>query len=307
MGASSLGAGAAAAAVAGSPPRPGVDVSVVIAARNEAAAIGQVVGDLTAVLGRCGSFEIVVVSDGSDDATAALARAAGAVVLENERPLGYGAALKRGFRLSRGEAVVITDGDGTYPAAAVPEIVARLAAGADQVIGARTTAHARVPLLRRPVKWAIRQFASLLVGRPIPDLNSGLRGVRRGALNTVLRLLPDGFSCTTTLTVAGILEGWEVVWLPIDYHRRSGPSKFRPVRDTARLLLALLRAVVYFQPLRVLLPVTVAVGAVGLAFAAYDVLVVRNLTDKTVLANLAALELFVLALLADLFAKRYPR
>lgn len=295
------------AAATGGPSRGAVDVSVVIAARNEAAAIGRVVHDLVAVLGGCGSFEILVVSDGSVDGTGALARDAGAVVLENDQPLGYGAALKRGFRRARGEAVVIIDGDGTYPVAAVPEIVARLRSGADQVIGARTTAAAQVPRFRRPAKWAVRQLASLLVGRRIPDLNSGLRGVRRGVLEKVLRLLPDGFSCTTTLTVAGLLEGWDVVWLPIDYSRRSGPSKFRPVRDTARLLLALLRAVVYFQPLRVLLPVTVAVGSLGVAFAAYDVFVVRNLTDKSVLTNLAALELFILGLLADLFAKRYPQ
>ncbi len=282
-----------------------VAVSVVIAARDEAPTIAQVVTQVAEVLADYpGGFEILVVSDASRDDTVALARAAGAAVLEQPEPRGYGAALKRGFRRARGAYVVIIDADGTYPAAAIPPMLERLERGAEQVVGARTAAGAQVPLLRRPAKWFIRVLASWLVGQRILDLNSGLRALRRDALEGVLRLLPDGFSCTTTLTVAGLLEDWEVVWLPITYYRRVGSSKFRPVRDTARLLLSLVRAVVYFHPLRVFVPVTLTLAAAGLAFGVYDVVAVRNLTDKTVLTCLAALEMFVLGLLADLVTRR---
>lgn len=282
------------------------DVSVVIAAQNEAESIGAVVSgvreSLSARPGAGG--EIIVVSDGSLDETTAVARAAGAEVLENPESRGYGAALKRGIRRARCPFVVIIDGDGTYPTAVIPRMLDELERGADQVIGSRTTAHAHVPLVRRPAKWLVRVLASAFTGQRIPDLNSGLRGLRRGTLESVIRLLPDGFSCTTTLTVAGLLSGWDVVWLPVDYHRRTGTSKFRPVRDTGRLLLSLLRAVVYFRPLRLFLPLAVGVGILGTAFGAYDVIVVNNLTDKTVLTCLTALQILVLGLLADLITKR---
>ena len=281
-------------------------VSVVIAARDEARSIGAVVNGvreaLSAVQGL--DFEVIVVSDGSLDDTAAVARAAGADVVENPLSRGYGAALKRGIRTAAHPFVAIIDGDGTYPAETLPRIVGELQRGADQVVGARTTPRARIPLVRRPAKWLVRTLASWFAGQRVPDLNSGLRGLRRSTLEGVVRFLPDGFSCTTTLTMAGLLSDWSVVWLPVDYHRRTGTSKFRAVRDTCRLVLSLLRAVVYFRPLRLFLPIAMGVGALGAGFAAYDVFVVENLTDKTVLTCLTGLQIFVLGLLADLISKR---
>ncbi|NWG00104.1 MAG: glycosyltransferase family 2 protein [Thermoanaerobaculaceae bacterium] len=282
-------------------------VSVVIPARNEGKSIAAVVAGVRAALAGAaagGSFEVIVVSDGSHDDTATAARAAGAEVLENPESKGYGAALKRGFRHARYPFVAIIDGDGTYPPEAIPGMIEDLVRGADQVIGSRTTGQAHVPLLRRPAKWLVRVLASAFTRQPIPDLNSGLRALRRSTLESVVRLLPDGFSCTTTLTVAGLLSGWHVTWHPIDYHRRTGTSKFRPVRDTGRLVLSLLRAVVYFDPLRLFLPLALVLGVVGAGLAAYDVFVEHNLTDKTVLTSLTALQFLVLGLLADLIAKR---
>lgn len=281
-------------------------VSVVIAARDETRSIGAVVKGVREALSAMHGlqFEVIVVSDGSRDDTAAVARAAGADVLENQHSRGYGAALKRGIRRAAYPFIAIIDGDGTYPAEAMPRIVDELQRGADQVVGARTTPRARIPLLRRPAKWIVRTLASWFAGQRVPDLNSGLRGLRRSVLEGVVRLLPDGFSCTTTLTMAGLLSDWSVVWVPVDYHRRTGTSKFRAVRDTSRLVLSLLRAVVYFRPLRLFLPIAVGVAALGAGFAAYDVLVVRNLTDKTVLTCLTGLQILVLGLLADLISTR---
>lgn len=286
---------------------PRVGVSVVIPAYNEEGAIGAVVREVQAVLGQlscCRASEVIVVSDGSKDLTAEEARAAGARVVELAPNRGYGAALRRGFREARWEIIVMLDGDGTYPPSAIPRLIRGVLEGADQVIGARGASHHRATPLRRLAKRALTGFAAALVGHDIPDLNSGMRALRREFLHAVANFLPAGFSCSTTLTIAGTLGGWQVSWEPIEYYPRRGRSKFRPARDTLRLGLAIARAVVYSHPLKVFLPMAAVVVALGLAFAAYDTFAEHNLTDKTVLFLISGLQLFALGLLADLLVRR---
>ena len=281
------------------PPAP---VTVLIPAHNEAVSVGQVVREVRAALSEQ-NVRVIVVDDGSTDATATEATAAGAEVISGGRR-GYGAAIKRGLRAAATPVVVVLDADGTYAAEAVPALVAAVTDGADQAVGARVLPGARVPLVRRPAKWLIRLLASLLAGASIPDLNSGMRAFRRERVLPLLRLFPDGFSFTTTLTMAALLEGWSIAWVPVPYRRRSGRSKFRPVRDTARLVLALLRAVVYFEPLRLFLPIALLLLAGAGVTMVWDIFVEVNLTDKTVLLTLSGLEIFVLGLLADLIVRK---
>lgn len=278
-------------------------VTVIIPARNEAQAVGGVVCQVAETMkGATPPWEctILVVDDGSSDDTAKLAAAAGARVLPMGSPCGYGAAVKRGLREAQAEFVCLLDADGSYPAPALLPLLEALEAGAEQAIGARVAPGAHVPRLRRPAKWVITKLAAALVGKCIPDLNSGMRAFRRSRVAPIVPLLPDGFSLTTTLTVASLLGGWSVAWVPIPYHRRVGRSKFHAVTDTLRLLLSLVRGVVYFDPLRFFVPVSLGLGVCALAFGLWDVLWEQNLTDKTVLVTLSALEVFVLGLLADL-------
>lgn len=241
-----------------------------------------------------------MVDDGSSDETAKVAAAAGAQVLRMGSPCGYGAAIKRGLREARTEFVCLLDGDGSYPPPALLSLLEALEADAEQAVGARVAAGAHVPALRRPAKWLVTKMAELFLGKPVPDLNSGMRAFRRSRVMPIARLLPEGFSLTTTLTVAGLLDGWSVVWVPIAYEKRLGKSKFRAVADTLRLLLSLVRGVVYFDPLRFFLPLSLGLGVWALVFGLWDVFLEHNLTDKTVLVSLSALEVFVLGLLADL-------
>lgn len=281
---------------------PSAPLTVVIPARNEAGSVGRVVREVRAALGDLGA-RVIVIDDGSTDATAQESVTAGAEVIAGSRR-GYGAAVKRGLLAAESSVVVLLDADGTYPAEALPGLVAAVRDGADHAVGSRVLPEARVPLLRRPAKWVIRMLASLLARAAIPDLNSGLRAFRRERVLPLLRLFPDGFSFTTTLTMAALLEGWETAWIPVPYRRRVGRSKFRPLRDTARLLLALLRAVVYFEPLRLFLPVALLLLAGAAVTMVWDVFVEVNLTDKTVLLTLSGIEIFVLGLLADLVVRR---
>jgi len=282
-------------------------LSLVIPARNEVAAIATVVAEAQEVLAAMRPerpWEILVVDDASTDGTGPAALAAGARVVTNAERRGYGAAVKRGLRMARGEVVAIVDGDATYPLEGLPEMLELLARGADQVVGARVGDRAAVPRLRRFGKWLVTQLARGLTGRRIADLNSGLRCFPRDRVERFVPLLPDGFSLSTTLTVAALLAGWEVAWHPVDYRPRVGTSKFRAVRDTWNLLLTLVRTVVYYDPLRLFLPVAIGLGVSAAAFLGWDIAVERNLTDKTVLLTLAAIQLFVLGLLADLIVRR---
>lgn len=254
-------------------------------------------------------FELLVVDDGSRDATPeVLAR------LERELPLlrvvrhacnqGYGAALKTGFARARHEVVVITDADGTYPEARIRDLVACIDDGADMAVGARTGADVHIPLVRRPAKAALRLLASFLAGTSIPDLNSGLRAFRRDFVLAYRPILPQGFSFTTTITLAALTNHHRVDYVSIDYAPRAGRSKIKPIRDTLGFCSLIVRTVLYFNPLKVFLPVAALLGLGFTGSLAYDLFVEKNLGDKTVLLFVALVQVLTIGLLADLIEKK---
>jgi len=255
--------------------------------------------------------EILVVDDGSTDGTVAtLERIAPRYpklrVIRHDRNRGYGAALKTGFASARHEVVVITDADGTYPENQIAELLARIDAGAEMAVGARTGPEVEVPLLRRPAKAILRLLASYLAGVRIPDLNSGLRAIRRELVKTYRPILSDGFSFTTTITLSALTNGHRVDWVSIDYKKRQGTSKIRPIRDTLGFTSLIVRTVLYFNPLKVFFPAAFVIG-LALAGSIYiDVFVTSppNLSEKTILCFVALIQVLTVGLLADLVDKR---
>lgn len=276
---------------------PSVDVSVVIPAYNEENGLAgslEIVHDVLQKTGR--TFEIIVVDDGSSDRTAEIAEGLPCRLLRQPRNKGYGAALKRGIRDARSEMIIITDADGTYPADQIPALLEK-AATHDMVVGARVGKNVHIPLVRRPAKWALRQLASYLAGYPIPDLNSGLRLMRRSDVARFAHILPNGFSFTTTITMSLLCNGMGVTYVPIDYARRIGKSKIRPV-DAWHFLVLSLRVAVLFNPLKVFLPLGLAVFLGGAVKLAYD-LTIGNLSETAVMCFLTALIIWAVGLLAD--------
>jgi len=272
-------------------------VSVVIPAYNEADHLAGLLRALGEVLESTGwSYEVIVVDDGSEDGTGETALTTGARVLRNQRNRGYGAALKRGIEAARHGWILITDADGTYPASAIPRLLER-AAESEMVVGARTTENVQIPFSRRPAKWFLRWLASYLAGQAIPDLNSGLRLMRRDLVERYRHLLPSRFSFTTTITLAAACNGHVVEFVPIDYAARLGESKIRPW-DTYGFLLLILRTVVFFNPLKVFIPLGAVLALGGLAKFIYDVFI-GNLSESAVLALLGALIVWAVGLLAD--------
>ncbi len=278
-----------------------VDFAVVIPAFNEEHGISQTVERVRAVLANEPySFEIVIVDDGSTDATAEKAEATGARVVRLPENRGYGAALKAGIAASSSEFVLIIDADGTYPAEAIPALIAE-AGESDMVVGARAGNSAGIPLLRRPAKWFLNRLASYLAGRRIPDLNSGLRVMRRSVLERFLPLLPSGFSFTTTVTLAMLCTGKRVVYKRIEYHRRIGSSKIR-ARDFVNFTVLVLRTIVLFNPLKIFLPLGTVLFGLGTAKFVYDMFLL-NLSESAVMAILAAIIVWSVGMLADMIAR----
>jgi hypothetical protein len=172
------------------------------------------------------------------------------------------------------------------------------------VVGARTSANVEYSALRRVPKWFLKRFAEWLTRREIPDINSGLRVFRRDTAARFARILPDSFSFTTTLTLAMLTNGYTVHYEPIDYRRRVGRSKIKPIRDTLGIAQLILRTGMYFAPLRVFFPVALLFGAGFLVSLCIDVFARRDLTEATLVLLVASTQIAMFALLADMIDKR---
>jgi len=272
-------------------------VTVVIPAFNEGAHVAAQLRDVLRVMEASGwAFELILVDDGSVDRTAQEADSVGVRVLRRRNNRGYGASLKLGIKNAKHDWILITDADGTYPVSAIPTLL-ELAPANEMVVGARTGSTVRIPLARRPAKWFLGRLASYLAGRKLPDINSGLRLMRKSLINHYVHLLPDGFSFTTTITLAAACNGHPVEYVPIDYHARLGESKIR-ARHAYDFTLLILRTIVFFNPLKVFIPIGAALAAIGTAKLAYDI-TRDNLSETSVLSFLAALIIFAVGLLAD--------
>ncbi len=281
------------------------ELAIIVPAFNEAKAIGATVAALKSMLSAAGvNGEVVVVDDGSKDGTGDAAEAAGVRVIRLEENAGYGFALKTGIAATNSRYVAIIDADGTYPAEKIPEML-QLCRNADMVVGDRGTAMRNVQLIRRPPKWILNTLANLLARRKIPDLNSGLRVFKRDSLERFVQLLPDGFSFTTTITLSMICSNLRVVYTPITYAKRVGQSSMRPTAFFTFILLVL-RIIVFFQPLRVFMPIGGILFLIGSLKFAYDI-TKMNLSESAIFALLAALVVWSLGLVADMISRLHLR
>ena len=281
------------------------ELTIVVPAYNEAKAIGQTMAALKEMLAAAAiDGEIVVVDDGSADGTGDAAEATGVRVIRLPENSGYGFALKTGIAESESKFVAIIDADGTYPAGKIPDML-KLCQNADMVVGDRGAAMKNVQWIRRPPKWVLNTLANMLAQRKIPDLNSGLRVFKRSSLERFVQLLPDGFSFTTTITLSMICSKLRVVYTPIAYAKRVGQSSMRPTAFFTFILLVL-RIIVFFQPLRVFLPLGAVLFTLGMGKAVYDI-TKMNLSESAIFGILAALVVWSLGLVADMISRLHLR
>jgi len=285
------------------PKRVGM-VSIVIPAYNEEEGIVESVEGVCDVMARSHyDYEVIVVDDGSTDKTSELVRSTGARVVRHEENRGYGAGLKTGIQAAKGDWIVITDADSTYPADRIPDLL-RDAGEYDMVVGARVGGGARIPLIRRPAKWVLAKLANYLAETKIPDYNSGLRLFRKDLALRFFKILPQGFSFTTTITLCSLTHGFRVKYTPIEYYVRKGKSKIHPIKDTYRFFMLIVRTTVYFNPLRVFMPLGAGLGTLGMGKLAHEIIVTGGLAETSVLLLLGSFQTIALGLIADMINKR---
>jgi glycosyltransferase involved in cell wall biosynthesis len=287
-------------------------VTVVLPCYNEAAHVTQELDRITAALDASEfGYELLAIDDASTDDTLAVLRAAAERlphlrVMAFRRNGGSGTARRIGTQSARGRIVAWTDADLTYPNERIPEFIQYLIDNpdVDQVVGARTSEQGTKKVLRVPAKWVIRKIAESLSGTKIPDLNSGLRAFRRDVSLPYLRLLPPGFSCVTTITLSFLSNQHAVDYLPIDYAKRAGESKFHFIHDAYRYILQVLRMVMYFNPIKVLMPLALWIFGIGVVKGIVDIVRYHfRLTTNSILLILTGLIIGAIALLADLIVR----
>lgn len=284
-------------------------LSIVIPAYNEENGIGPVLTELQETLARLDlpiPVEVIIVNDGSKDKTSeAIEPFVGDLfkLVVHPQNRGYGASLKTGINRAKYPWILITDADGTYPNEHIPDVL-KEREHYDMIVGARTGENTNIPLIRRPPKWVLRKLASVLSQRNIPDLNSGFRLMRKSVVTRFFNILPNGFSFTTTITLAMFSTGHQVKYTPINYLKREGKSKIRPIADTLNFLKLIIRTVMYFDPLRIFIPIALLffISSIAVGVISYQQGQLMDVT--TVVLFVTGIQILTIAMLADMLNRR---
>jgi len=213
-------------------------VSIIIPAFNEEAALASDVDGLIEAMSATEyAWEIIIVDDGSTDGTAAVGKSYeerydNVRFLSHPYNMGGGASRNTGIKASQYDIVAVVDGDGTYPVKDMPRLIDAMP-GYDMVVGARNKEAGTLKFLRVPAKFFIRKLAGFMSGHKIPDLNSGMRVMRKDVFYRYMSILPQGHSWVSTITLSMLSNGNPVKYMEIDYFPRKGKSSFQPLKATA--------------------------------------------------------------------------
>ncbi len=289
-------------------------LTVLLPAFNEELAIERVLQEVVNALSESEiDYEILVVDDASTDRTVELAESfakncwkSTIRVVRCPENRGAGAARKVGIRAACGDVVVMLDADGSYDAGAIPKLLSYFPTY-DQVNGARTSEQGTLPWLRKPAKWFIRNLACYLTGCRIPDLNTGLKAFKREAMLPWLWVVPNGFSCVTTMTLAFLTNGYAVKYVPVDYRPRIGQSKFHPIKDTWAYLATVVRIVLYFRPLKVFLPLAAAMLALAIGKTWWSLSATGTMQESDIVLFVAGFLACMSGMLAEVVVAHHRR
>lgn len=240
-------------------------VSLILPALNEEHGLKATINEAHRVFREHGiAAEIIVVDDGSSDATADVARACGAHVVRHLYGRGYGYALRSGILSARSDTVVIADADGTYPLNRIPDLLAMHARGYDLVIGARDRRQLRDGLPKRIARRFFKWMCESATGMRIADVNSGMRVFRRSLVVPYLPMMCNGFSFTTSQTLCTLLLSRSVGYVPIEYRARIGTTKVRHFVDALRTAQYIVSMFVMFNPIKLFTMLALPPLAAGL-------------------------------------------
>lgn len=273
-------------------------VSVIVPVYNEEQAIGMVLNRLKEQA-EINHWEILIVNDASTDNTANIIKAyEGFKVINQPYNKGYGAAIKAGIRAASGEVLVFIDGDGQHDPDDIPAFLKEME-HYDMVVGARAKGVGQ-SWIRRPGKWVLGKVANYLAGVKIPDINCGFRAVKKICAEEFMGLYPNGFSISTTITLAMFRAGYSVKYIPIKMKYRQGrKSTVKQGADGIKTILLILRCIVLFNPLKIFFPVSFILFFGGCIFTLCSLIRYQNVANSAVIILLSSMLIFFFGLIAD--------
>jgi len=278
-------------------------ISVVVPVFNEEGAVASTMKQLKEVMDKSGyDYEIIAVNDGSKDKSLEILKnIKGISVISHPYNLGYSASLKDGIKHAKGNYILITDADGTYPIREIPNLLKHIDKY-DMVVGNRKNEN--IPLLRKPAKFMIAKLGNFVSGKKIPDINCGLRIFRKDIALRFWNLFPSGFSFTITITLACLTNEYTVKYVPISYFKRKGKSTIHPIKDFINFINLIARIATYFNPFKVFFSVSILLFIMGFLIFLYTGLYIGRIADITVIVILlSSLQIFLIGLVADLIVK----
>lgn len=269
--------------------------TIILPAKNEAESLSQ----LLPVLSKnyIGS-KIIVVNDGSSDNTVEICEMYNVKCISHPYSMGNGAAIKTGARAAETDILIFMDADAQHKPEDITKLLEVLNHGYEMVVGARNFSSQAGK--RRLVGNALyNKLASLIVGKQIKDLTSGFRAVKREKFLEFIHLLPNGFSYPTTITMAFFRNGYSVAYTPIITKKRPGKSHLKLSRDGIKFLLIIFKVGVLYSPLKIFVPVSALLFALGVTYYAYTFISSERFTNMSALLLASSLFVFLMGLISE--------
>lgn len=277
--------------------RQDYEVSVIIPLYNEETGI-KLLLDKMIGMKLHEAYEIVIINDGSTDGSLEVVKSYPVKVYSHSVNKGYGAALKTGIRKAHGKKIVILDSDGQHDPAQVSQI-AKMLDDHEMVIGTREKDSFQVRT-RQVGKRVIRWVGEYLVEQKLPDYNSGYRGFNAELIKGMLHIMPNGFSFSTTSTLAFLKEGYSIGTIPIKVEERVGrSSNVKFFKDGAKTMMLILRIIMLFNPLKIFFPASFLFTAAGLIYGIYGFLLADRFSNGAIVLAILGMFLFFIGLVAD--------
>lgn len=270
-------------------------ISIILPAKNEAGAIGQTISHIQQL---SITHEVIVVNDGSTDATKDIAEQAGAIVVTHPYSKGNGAAIKTGARQASGDVIIFMDADGQHDPNDIPRLLKKLEEGYDLVVGARQKG-SQASLGRGIANGLYNSLATYMTEHKVEDLTSGFRAVRAEKFREFLYLLPNGFSYPTTSTMAFFRAGYSVTYIPIHAAKRIGKSHIKPLKDGMRFFIIIFKIATLFSPLKMFIPIAVLLFMMATAWYGYTLYEYHRFTNMSALLYTGSVMIFLMGLISE--------
>jgi glycosyltransferase involved in cell wall biosynthesis len=275
-------------------------LTIIIPAYNEELGIASTLEALLP-LAKQNNWSIIVVNDGSNDnSQQILENISGIKLIKHPHNKGYGAALKTGIKAASSDYIAMYDADGQHNPSDLESMWSNIGNN-DMLVGERGK-NSHKDWIRVPGKWVLGKTANFLTGIKIPDLNSGLRIIKRDILINRLHLFSNSFSFSTTSTVALINLGYLVEYFPIKVNKRIGTSTVKQLKHGSNTILLILRLVMLFNPLKVFLPTSFILIFFGVIYEIIWGIVLNtgvSLLPTAVFLLISGVLIFLFGLIAD--------